>query len=144
MFVIFCLRLFNSNDNQNIDKVSKMVPKCLVAITTFTSMVLTVISIYKIFKTVNLMQQVDSVIRIDKYNFMLHILILSLLTASVTAYALPEIVQSNDNTEDLGPQLILCSTVLADLIYQTGICYICWSMGSSALLRKHELTIVCL
>jgi hypothetical protein len=79
---------------------------------------------------------------VDQGTFKLHAVLLILLTFVLFAYAIPdEVYNHNKNNSNIVQITILYLILAADFMYQLGICYICFTMGSSSLLRNRLLSI---
>jgi hypothetical protein len=79
---------------------------------------------------------------VDQGTFILHAVLLILLTIVLFAYAIPEEVYNRNESNSNGVQITILFLILAaDFMYQLGICYICFTMGSSSLLRNRLLSI---
>lgn len=66
----------------------------------------------------------------DQGTFILHALLLALLTIVLFAYAVPnELYSVKENTKNRAQTIILYLILIADFLYQLCICYVCFKMS---------------
>ncbi len=140
---VLILSIFiHKKDQENFAKKVYFASICFTSFTNLVNTIISVISIKSILKSISYLGQYEPAFRVDQGTFILHAVLLILLTIILFAYALPqEVYNRNENNFSPAHSIILYLILIANFMYQLVICYICFTIGSSRLLRNRMLSI---